>query len=252
MAAMRPILSRALSATLGLLVAAMAATGQVPADNDKDKDKKPTTGKNADVPLVERLLAGRKEYQYTLEALRAHYIKAQDIEKARMAEEELVQFHRITKQVFNLGMDVPPPSLKGPYNIPEANKLLITAMRYKDKGWGNDYIDNQRRAELLLQKLLTEHPQSNKISESAYQLGDLYESKAFKQFARAAAYYERCFQWNKTTQHDARIRAARLYELQLNNRTRASEIYLEITTHETNEKHIEEARRRLQELSGKR
>ena len=252
MAAMRPILSRALSATLGLLVAAMAATGQVPADNDKDKDKKPTTGKNADVPLVERLLAGRKEYQYTLEALRAHYIKAQDIEKARMAEEELVQFHRITKQVFNLGMDVPPPSLKGQYNIPEANKLLITAMRYKDKGWGNDYTDNQRRAELLLQKLLTEHPQSNKISESAYQLGDLYESKAFKQYPRAAAYYERCFQWNKTTAHDARIRAARLYELQLNNRGRAGEIYQEIITHETNEKHIEEARRRLQELSARR
>ena len=251
MAATRPILSRAwTAASLGLLLATVGATGQVPADNDKDK--KPIGGKNADVPLVERLMAGRKEYQFTLEALRAHYIKAGDIEKARMAEEELVQLHRITKQVFNLGMDVPPPSLKGQYNIPEANKLLITAMRYKDKGWGNDYIDNQRRAELLLQKLLTEHPQSNKISESAYQLGDLYESKAFKQYSRAAAYYERCFQWNKTTQHDARIRAARLYELQLNNRGRAGEIYQEIITHEHNEKHIEEARRRLQELSGRR
>ena len=251
MAATRPILSRTWRvASVGLLLATVAAMGQAP--TDADKDKKPIGGKNADVPLVERLMAGRKEYQFTLEALRAHYIKAGNIEKARMAEEELVQYHRITKQVFNLGMDVPPPTLKGQYNIPEANKLLITAMRYKDKGWGNDYIDNQRRAELLLQKLLTEHPQSNKISESAYQLGDLYESKAFKQFARAAAYYERCFQWNKTTQHDARIRAARLYELQLNNRTRAGEIYQEIITHEHNEKHIEEARRRLQELSGRR
>ena len=252
MALIRPIPNRTwATAILGILVAAMAATGQPPADNDKDK-KPPITGKNADVPLVERLMAGRKEYQFTLEALRAHYIKAGDTPRARMAEEELVQFHRITKQVFNLGMDVPPPSLKGQFNIPEANKLLITAMRYKDKGWGTDYIDNQRRAELLLQKLLTEHPQSNKISESAYQLGDLYESKAFKQFERAAAYYERCFQWNKTTQYDARIRAARLYELQLNNRGRAGEIYQEIITHETNEKHIEEARRRLQELSARR
>ena len=60
-------------------------------------------------------------------------------------------------------------------------------MTYKDKGWGTDYIDNQRRAELLFQKLLTDHPQSDKISDAAYQLGDLYESKAYRQYDRAAA-----------------------------------------------------------------
>ena len=37
----------------------------------------------------------RKEYQATLETLRAHYIGTGDIERARWAEEELVQFHRI-------------------------------------------------------------------------------------------------------------------------------------------------------------
>jgi TolA-binding protein len=231
-----------------LLVLGIAARGDPPAD----KDKKELTGKNADAPLVERLMAARKEYQLTLESLRAYYIKIGDTPRARMAEEELLQFHRINKQVYKLEMDPPPPTLKGGFNIPEANKLYIQAMRYKDKGWGNDYIDNQRRAELLLQKLLTEYPQSTKISDAAYQLGDLYESRAFRQLPRAAAYYERCFQWNKQTQHDARIRAARLYELQVNERARASEIYKEIITHETNEKHREEARRRLQELSGKR
>ena len=83
-------------------------------------------------------------------------------------------------------------------------------MSYKDKGWGTDYIDNQRRAELLLQQLLSDHPQSDKISDAAYQLGDLYESKAFKQYDRAAHYFERCFEWNPKTQFDARLRAARL------------------------------------------
>ena len=51
---------------------------------------------------------------------------------------------------------------------------------------------------------------------------------------------------------DQRQRAARLYEKQLNDRVRASQIYKEIITHETNEKHIEEAKARLQEISNRR
>jgi tetratricopeptide (TPR) repeat protein len=223
------------------------ARGQTP------EDKKPAlTGKVSDAPLVERLLAARKEYQLTLESLRKHYIRAGDIERARWAEDELLQFHRILKHVYSLAHEVPPPTLKANQVIPEANKLYRQAMSYKDKGWGNDYIDNQRRAELLLQKILTEYPQSDKISDVAYQLGDIYESRAFKQYHRAAAYYERCFEWNEKTHFDARIRAARLYERQLNNREKAARIYKEIITHETNERSIEEARRRLQELSSKR
>ncbi|MFO0878825.1 MAG: hypothetical protein U0840_15895 [Gemmataceae bacterium] len=234
-----------------ILMMGMVVHAQSPSPPEKEKKGGPPA-KVTDIPIVERLLAARKEYQVTLEALRKHYIQTGDVERARWAEDELIQFHRIVKQVYRLELDIPPPTLKSQENIPEANKLYRTAMEYKDKGWGNDYIDNQRRAELLLQKLLTEYPQSNKISDSAFQLGDIYESKAFKQYHRAAGYYERCFQWNKSTQYDARIRAARLYERQLNNRGRAAEIYKEIITHETNSRHIDEARKRLQELSAKR
>jgi hypothetical protein len=239
------------SSLIVLLLAVLHVGAQIPGDADKDK-KAATTGKITDVPLVERLLAARKEYQLTLEALRVHYIKVGDIERARWAEDELLQYHRITKQVYRLELDVPPPTLKSQRNIEEANRLYREGMKYKDKGWGTEYIDNQRRSELLFQKILTEHPQSNKISDTAFQLGDIYESRAFKQLHRAAAYYERCFEWNEKTQFDARIRAARLYDRQLNNRGRAAEIYRQILTHETNERHIEEAKKRLQELSARR
>src|SRR5215469_15315051 len=60
--------------------------------------KKPA-GKG-DVEIVERLLAARKEYQLTLEGLRAHYIATGDIERAHWAEDELVQFHRILKHPY--------------------------------------------------------------------------------------------------------------------------------------------------------
>jgi TolA-binding protein len=211
-----------------------------------------TSGGKRDRELVERLLAGRKEYQLTLEALRKLYIQMGDVERARWAEEELVQFHRITKHAFLLELDVPPPTLKGNQNIPEANKLYRQAIAYKDKGWGTDYTDNMRRAELLFQKILTDYPQSDKISDTAYQLGDIYESRGYRQPRRAAVYFERCYEWNAKTHFDARIRAARLYDRQLNNRGKAAEIYRMITTTETDDKRIEEAKRRLQEIGASR
>jgi hypothetical protein len=235
---------------LGALLLILAFWAAASAQSQPAKGKK--SGAKGDVEIVERLLAARKEYQITLEALRTHYIGSGDIERARWAEEELVQYHRVPKHAFRLELDVPPPTLDANKNIPEANELYRQAMKFKDKGWGQDYIDNQHRAELLLQQLLTNYPQSDKISDSAYQLGDIYESKAFRQYERAAAYFERCFQWNPKTHFDARMRAARLYERYQSERSHAIEIYKEITTHETDAKRVEEAQKKLTELSGKK
>ncbi|MFL5241631.1 MAG: tetratricopeptide repeat protein [Gemmataceae bacterium] len=228
----------------GLVVVLVAETACSSAAQDPKKAVSPS-----DVDKVERLLAARKEYQTALEQLRTQYIATGDMERTKWAEEELIQYHRINKQAFRLELDVPPPTLQAGYNIKEANELYRQALTYKDKGWNTDYIDNQRRAELLLQQLLTQYPQSSRISDTAYQLGDIYESKAFKQYRRAGAYYERCFQWNKHTHLDARLRAARVYDKQLLERNRAIELYKEVTTHETDAKQIEEARKRLAELS---
>ena len=63
-------------------------------------------------------------------------------------------------------------------------------------------------------------------------------------------YYQRCFQWNPKTTHDARIRAARIYDKQLNNRTKAIELYREVTTHEIDPRRHQEADKRIAELSG--
>jgi tetratricopeptide (TPR) repeat protein len=218
----------------------------------KARPSPPPPVKPTDVEGVERLLAARNEYQKSLELLRQHYMLVGDIEKARWAEEELVSFHRITKQAYRLDLDVPPPNLQALHNYPEANELFRRAMQFKDHGWGNDYIDNQRRAEILFQQLLNNYPQSDKISDAAYQLGDIYESRAYKQDGRAAAYFERCFQWNPKTNLDARMRAARLYERSLNERAKAIQIYQEIVQHETDQKRVEEAQARLSALGSRK
>jgi TolA-binding protein len=226
-------------------LAALSSAEPTPAKGKK-------AGAKGDLEMVERLLAARREYQTTMEALRAHYIGAGDVERARWAEEELFAYHRINKYPFRLELVVPPPTLQGNYNIPEANELYRQAIKYKDHSYGQEYFDNQHRAELLFQQLLTNYPQSSRISDTAYQLGDIYENKPFRQFDHAAVYFERCFQWNPKTHFDARLRAARLYERYQSERSHALEIYREITTHETDPKRVEEAQRKVTELSKKK
>jgi TolA-binding protein len=241
-----------LVACFSLIVFVGYGSSQAPTANPPGSGKAPA-GAPSDVEKVERVLAARRDYQLALEQLRSHYASVGDIERTHWAEEELRQFHRMSKQAYRLELDVPPPTLQALYNVPEANDLYKRAMTYKDKGWSStEYIDNQRRAELLFQQLLTNYPQSDKIDDSAYQLGDIYEGKAYKQYRRAAWYFERCVQWNPNTQFDARLRAARLYDKNLQERTRAVELYREVTQHETNPKWIAEAEKRITELSARK
>ena len=178
------------------------------------------------------------------------YKQVHDEERAAMAEEELKGWHRIRKHAFIEDLDTPPPTLHGDTNIVEANNLLTRALIHKNAGgWGTDYIDNQRRAEILLQELLTKYPQSNKISVAAYWLGDIYEGKANEMYRRAAWYYTRCYQWNPSNNLDARLRAARIYDHKLNDKTKALELYREVENNEHTPAHREEAKKRITELT---
>lgn len=223
-------------------------TGTSPENGPAGPSASPLENSKSDLQLVERLNAARAKYQASLEALHAHYLKNNEEEKARWAKEELLNFHRIPKQAFRLELDVPPPDLKPQENIVRANKLFRDAMYYKDKGYGTDYVDNQKRAELLLQQILIDHPESDKIGEVAYQLGDLYSGKAYKQYRRSALYFERSYQWNRGTAMDARIRAARIYDAMLRDVPKAVQLYKEVLSHETNDAYIKEAQERLRKL----
>ena len=194
-------------------------------------------------------MAARREYQKSLETLRTHYIAAGDIERARWAEDELLQFHRIRKQAFRLELDVPPPTLQASYNIPEANELYKQAMTYKDKGWGTDYIDNQRRAELLFQKMLSDHPQSDKISDAAYQLGDIYESKAYKAVRPGRPLLRALFPVEPQDAVRRPPAGGPPLRAQHRRRSHALDIYRDVINRETDPKRIEEAQKRLADLS---
>ena len=236
----------ATAALAGLTAMALAA------DPPKPVPGKPAAGPG-DAELVERVIAARKEYQQSLVALYDHYARTGDRERAKWVEDELRSHHLAWKPSYRLDiLDVPPPTLEAKVNVKEANDLFRQAMEYKDRGFGSDFILNQRRAELLFQEILQKYPNSDKIADVAYQLGELYEGRAYKQYDRAAAYFERSVQWRRGSQSDARMRAARLYDRQLNERSKAIELYREEIAHDTDMTRIKEAERRLGELTGNR
>lgn len=205
-----------------------------------------------DGPFVEKVIAARKEYQASLVALYQQYEKSGDKEKAKWVEDELKQFHLMNKPSYRLDIgDVPPPSLEAKANVKEANDLFLEANKYFEKGTGSEYVLNQRRCEVLLREILDKHPNSDKIADVAYKLGGLYEGPAFKQYARAATYYERAYQWRKGTVTDARMRAAYIYDKLLNERTKAIDLYREQIAHDTDEPRIKLAEKRLAELTAK-
>jgi hypothetical protein len=219
----------------------------------------PTTSKADDkkageVELIEGVLKARKDYWTALDKLRQHYVSANEIEKAKWTEDEIRQYHRMMKYSYRLDVkDVPPPTLQPKANITEANNLFRRAIEFKGRATGEEVLDNQRRAELLFQAVLEKYPESDKIADAAYHLGDIYESyRPRPQWERAAAYYERSFQWNKATATDARLRAAIIYDRHLKMFDKAKELYKAVLNHDTNPARVAEAERRLNELSGRR
>lgn len=235
---------------------AVAQSPSKPAtDPKKNLPPEPPSAATAgsDVELVERCIAARKEYESSLKALYEYYHRIADKQRSQWTEQELMGYHLLFKPSYNLDVkDVPPATLEAKTNIREANELYRSAMEYKGKGFGSDYILNQRRAELLLREILERYSNSDKISDVAYQLGDLYESKAFRQYDRAAKYFERSFQWKKGAATDARLRAAQLYDRQLNERAKAIELYRDEIAHDTDADRIKQAERRLAELVGQK
>jgi len=234
---------------IGLVLA--GSHGADPAKTDDKKGDLPPAAPSSDVELVERTNSARKEYEAALKKLWEYYRRTGDKQRIRWVEDELMGFHLLHKPSYNLDVqDVPPPTLEAKTNVREANDLYKAAMEYKGKGLGNEYILNQRRAELLLREILDKYPSSDKISDVAYQLGEIYESRAYKQFDRAARFFERSFQWKKGTSTDARLRAAVLYDKQLNERGKALALYRDVVEHDTDPDRIKIAEKRLTELSG--
>jgi hypothetical protein len=198
--------------------------------------------------LVRNVYDTRKKYQESLERLRSYYSQISHEENTIWVEKELTGYHLNLKSPYILDMDLPATTLKPSKNDTKANRMFREALDWLNRP-GLDREENTKRAEILLQRILHENKDSDKIDEACYYLGEIYSSRYFQMYRRAVAYYERVFLYEPDTNLDARLRAANIYERNLGNSQQAVALYQQILTREIDPDQTREARRRLDLLT---
>ncbi|NIA21530.1 MAG: hypothetical protein GWP05_06095 [Anaerolineaceae bacterium] len=205
-----------------------------------------------EVEMVERLAVARETYRLSLEALKQHYVTTGNATKLLWVTKELDEFNRNEKYHYLSELELSGPDLKPAESIAAADQLYKEAMDFKNYPAFPD--EKREKLKIAVQKLRTiirDYPTSDKIDDASFRLGEIYEGWYYKDYARAAVAFERCFQWNPGTILPARIKAARIYDQKLLQRDKAVILYNLIVAESPITSSQQEAAARLAALSPK-
>ena len=200
--------------------------------------------------LVNEALKARGESLAKLEALAAFYKEAGIQDKLKTVTEELealkarsglpaLKANTVEAYAGALGGKVE--------SLPEADQLFDQAEAFRKDLDPFRRQPNLLKALDLYQTLILKFPQSDKVDECAYYLGQIYASSYVGDWQKAAEYYEKCVLWNPRTDKDARLRAAEAYE-KARNREKAAELYRLAAKDDPSPENREAAKDRLQRL----
>ena len=216
----------------------------------------PTVRPNLDglgeVGLVEAVAAARKQYERTLDALKGYYAGRGNATKIGWVDSEMQGFGQAPKPRYLLAAEIAGPDLRPTIRIEAADQLHQEGLHYKN--YPAFPPEKKEYLKIALEKFRTiieKYPQSDKIDEAAFRMGEIYGGWYFQDYARAIQSYQRCWQWNPTTDQAARFNAAKIYEEKLRNRAKAAELYNEVIAHSRNEDLTRQAQERIRALTGR-
>ncbi|GEM_PF-5277789 len=200
--------------------------------------------------LVNEALKARGEYLARLEALSSFYREAALKEKMKTVaeEQEALKARSGVPALKASTVEAYAGVLGGKVEvIAEADQIFERA-----EGFRKDLDPFRRQPNLLkaldhYQSLVLKFPQSDKVDECAYYLGQIYASSYVGDWAKAAEYYEKCALWNPRTDKDARFRSAEAYE-KTRNREKAAELYRLAAKDDPSPENREIAKDRLRRL----
>ena len=202
--------------------------------------------------LVEDAIAARNAYLAAVEEL-ARFYESKDPRSYKARRVRNTQARFFTEQTYSyfIEAEVPGPELRPAELIPEAEQLYKQAMKLHKWGQLGPGITNyrkQREALRLLLRLVREHPTSTKISLSAFYIATIYK-EYFREYVLAVQWYERAWQWDPTVPEAARFEAAVVYDVALQDYTKAAELYRESLLNDPPRLgNADFAKRRIQEL----
>lgn len=204
-----------------------------------------------EVDLVEQMAGSRTAYHVSLESLAQYYESTGSAIKHQWARQELDSFLKGARYHYLMTGQVAGAKLFATSSIPEADALFDEAIAiYKDAG-GLVIITDSDKLRLALNKfnlVISQYPTSDKIDDSAYRAGRIYEH--FKENEIAVVYYQRAYQWDRNTPYPARFKAGYLFDRRLRMRKEALIAYqLAIEMEPQYEENAEYAKSRILQMT---
>ncbi|MFQ5963637.1 MAG: tol-pal system YbgF family protein [Candidatus Scalinduaceae bacterium] len=203
--------------------------------------------KSREEQILKALDSSRKYYENALMELIQFYLDIGYQLRLQNARKELKALKKVPQPKY-LMVKEKAVKIKPSKNIEEANILFQDGKMYK-----NSLSPFKKKTKLIsaldrFEKLLNDYPESDKVSEAAYEIAEIYESLYFKDYESSVAYYVKSYELNPNTEKPARYMAARVYDLYLKDYASAVQYYELASKMCKNEDYKKIAASRLDEL----
>ena len=178
--------------------------------------------RSRELQLADKVEKSRRTFQADLEKLVNYYAQSGQYLKLRNAREELNHLLTFSPLDYVRKIDPPRRAAKGTKYIEEAEILYQDGVMYKEYPDLFNKKDRLLMALVRFNRLLTEHPQSERVDDAAFMLAEIRGGYYFKEWDIAVDLYEKCIEWNAGTPHPARFRAAEIYLKKMHDYDRAA------------------------------
>lgn len=191
-----------------------------------------------EVDLVEEMATHRAMYHRTLTLLRNYYREKGYEQKAKWAEYELAELNKVKPFKYIMAAEIPAESLRPTDSVAEADVLYDKGLELmKQGGHGVPIFFRESTMKDALKtfiELVTTYPNSDKIDDAAFYIGEIYKEYFKDQETIAVQWYARALEWNPKTAHPVRFQLAVVYDFRLHDRAKALEYYNQVLEAEPN------------------
>ncbi|MBO1224403.1 MAG: hypothetical protein JYX80_08225 [Candidatus Scalindua sediminis] len=173
----------------------------------------------------------------------------QIIDTPKPSEEQIVDTPEPSSYLY--GIEPVEEYIRPVRDIEVANYLFQDGKMYKKSLWFFNKSSKLLSAIKRFKMIINDYGESDKTDDAAYELARIYNGFYFKDYAGAAHYYVKCYEWNPDTDKPARYMAGRVYDKHLKDYPKAIQNYEMALQTCRVERYRKKAQKRLDKLREK-
>lgn len=208
--------------------------------------------KSKEAKLVKILKISRENYKKALAELESFYLGIGNRLRSNNVRTELKALSKVPQALYNTDLnetETDQPVIEtGKKSIEEADILFFDANSYRNVLPGIKRENSLNMAAERYKRIIEKYPESDKASDAAYFLAEIYNEPSFSAYENAASLYVKCYEEDHATDKPALYKAALTYDYKLDNLKEAINYYKLAAEKSLGEKYQKRAKRRLDEL----